>query len=52
MTDPAPGQSGEIAFGPFRLRPAEQILLEGERPVRLGSRAREILAALLSVRAR
>jgi predicted ATPase len=36
-----------IAFGPFRLLPAQQLLLEDEAPVRLGSRALEILAALV-----
>jgi DNA-binding winged helix-turn-helix (wHTH) protein len=41
---PAPS---EIAFGPFRLLPAQFLLLEGDKPVRLGSRALEILIALL-----
>jgi predicted ATPase/DNA-binding winged helix-turn-helix (wHTH) protein len=36
-----------ISFGPFRLLPTEQLLLEGDTPVRIGSRAREVLAALL-----
>jgi predicted ATPase/DNA-binding winged helix-turn-helix (wHTH) protein len=36
-----------IAFGPFRLIPAEQLLLDGNRPVRLGSRALDILLALV-----
>jgi DNA-binding winged helix-turn-helix (wHTH) protein len=36
-----------IAFGPFRLVPAERLLLEDERPVRLGSRAFDLLAALI-----
>jgi predicted ATPase/DNA-binding winged helix-turn-helix (wHTH) protein len=36
-----------VAFGPFRLFPAQQLLLEGETPVRLGSRAFEILTALV-----
>jgi DNA-binding winged helix-turn-helix (wHTH) protein len=36
-----------IAFGPFRLLPAQQLLLEGDTPVRLGSRALEILIALV-----
>jgi predicted ATPase/DNA-binding winged helix-turn-helix (wHTH) protein len=35
-----------VSFGPFRLLPAQQLLLEGETPVRLGSRALEILTAL------
>ena len=36
-----------FAFGPFRLAPAQQLLLEGEAPVRLGGRARDLLIALL-----
>jgi hypothetical protein len=28
-----------LSIGPFRLVPAQQLLLEGESPVRLGSRA-------------
>jgi predicted ATPase/DNA-binding winged helix-turn-helix (wHTH) protein len=39
--------SAYSAFGPFRLFPARQLLLEGAAPVRLGSRALEILAALV-----
>src|SRR5262245_36845764 len=37
----------EIAFGSFRLLPAQFLLLEGDKPVRLGSRALEILIALI-----
>ncbi|MBR0646923.1 ATP-binding protein [Plastoroseomonas hellenica] len=37
----------EIRFGPFRLQPERQLLLEGEKPVRIGSRALEILVALV-----
>jgi predicted ATPase/DNA-binding winged helix-turn-helix (wHTH) protein len=36
-----------ISFGPFRILPAQQVLLEGDAPVRLGSRALEILIALV-----
>lgn len=36
------------AFGPFRLLPARQLLLEGETPVRLGSRALDILITLVA----
>jgi predicted ATPase/DNA-binding winged helix-turn-helix (wHTH) protein len=36
-----------ISFGPFRLIPAQQLLLEDEIPVRLGSRAFEILIVLV-----
>jgi len=39
--------AGEIAFGPFRLVPAQRLLLEGETPVRVGTRAMEILIALV-----
>ena len=35
-----------IAFGPFRLLAKQRLLLEGDRPVRLGSRALGILIAL------
>jgi predicted ATPase/DNA-binding winged helix-turn-helix (wHTH) protein len=37
----------QFAFGPFRLLPAQELLLEGEAPVRLGGRARDLLIALL-----
>jgi predicted ATPase/DNA-binding winged helix-turn-helix (wHTH) protein len=36
-----------ILFGPYRLLAAQRLLLEGDRPVRLGSRAFDILAALV-----
>jgi predicted ATPase/DNA-binding winged helix-turn-helix (wHTH) protein len=36
-----------ISFGPFRLFSAQRLLLEGDTPVRLGSRAFDILAALV-----
>jgi DNA-binding winged helix-turn-helix (wHTH) protein len=36
-----------VAFGPFRLLPTRRLLLEGEKPVRLGSRAFDILVALV-----
>ena len=35
------------SFGPFRLHIEQRLLLEGDRPVRLGSRAFDILAALV-----
>jgi DNA-binding winged helix-turn-helix (wHTH) protein len=38
---------GAISFGPFRLLTAQRLLLEGDKPVRLGSRAFDILAALV-----
>jgi len=37
----------EVLFGPFRLLPAQFLLLEGDKPVHLGSRALEILIVLL-----
>ncbi len=36
-----------ISFGPFRLLPARRLLVERDTPVRLGSRAFDILAALV-----
>ena len=36
-----------ISFGPYRLLAAQRLLLEGDTPVRLASRAFEILAALV-----
>jgi DNA-binding winged helix-turn-helix (wHTH) protein len=44
---PGPSLDSAIAFGPFRLFPARQLLLEGEKPLRLGSRALEILKVLV-----
>ena len=37
----------EISFGPFRLLPARRLLLEHDKPVRLGSRALDLLIALV-----
>ena len=37
----------EVSFGSFRLLPAQFLLLEGDKPVLLGSRALEILIVLL-----
>jgi DNA-binding winged helix-turn-helix (wHTH) protein len=45
--NPADQAFCEIAFGPFRLLPAQFLLLEGDKSVSLGSRALEILVALL-----
>src|ERR1700728_2988694 len=36
-----------ISFGPYRLFAAQRLLLEGDKPVRLGSRAFDILTALI-----
>ena len=47
MIEPEAGLAGAISFGPFRLLPARRLLLEGDTLVPLGSRAREILLALV-----
>jgi predicted ATPase/DNA-binding winged helix-turn-helix (wHTH) protein len=39
--------AGAISFGPYRLVAAQRLLLEGDKPVRLGSRAFDILTALV-----
>jgi DNA-binding winged helix-turn-helix (wHTH) protein len=44
---PAGATAGEVSFGPFRLLPAQFLLLEGDKPVPLGSRALHILIVLL-----
>jgi DNA-binding winged helix-turn-helix (wHTH) protein len=44
---PARATTSEVSFGPFRLLPAQFLLLEGDKPVPLGSRALEILIVLL-----
>jgi DNA-binding winged helix-turn-helix (wHTH) protein len=44
-TDPL--AASEVSFGPFRLLPAQFLLLEGDKPVPLGSRALEMLIVLL-----
>jgi len=46
-TEPAGAAPIEVSFGPFRLLPTQFLLLEGDKPVHLGSRALEILIALL-----
>jgi predicted ATPase/DNA-binding winged helix-turn-helix (wHTH) protein/AraC-like DNA-binding protein len=46
VSDPAT-RAATVAFGPFRLLPTQQLLLEADRPVRLGSRAFQILIALV-----
>ena len=48
-SEPPPTAGGEraFAFGPYRLLAARRLLLEGDKPVRLGSRAFDILAALV-----
>jgi predicted ATPase/DNA-binding winged helix-turn-helix (wHTH) protein len=37
----------EISFGPFRLLPTRRLLLKDDKPVRLGSRALDLLIALI-----
>src|ERR1700735_2851312 len=41
------GRAMDVAFGPYRLLAAQRLLLEGDKPVRLGSRAFDILTALV-----
>jgi DNA-binding winged helix-turn-helix (wHTH) protein len=41
-----------VSFGPFRLVAAQRLLLEGDKPVRLGSRAFDILTAWSNMPAR
>ncbi len=49
VADPSYGGSIEhtISFGPFRLLPGRRLLLEADREVHIGSRALDILIALL-----
>jgi DNA-binding winged helix-turn-helix (wHTH) protein len=44
---PAGATAREMSFGSFRLLPAQFLLLEGDKPVPLGSRALNILMVLL-----
>ena len=41
------GQARAICFGSFQLLPAQRLLLEGNKPLRLGSRALKILISLV-----
>src|ERR1700692_3207052 len=47
MSPAVPQADDAITFGPFRLLPGQQMLLKAGKPVRLGSRALEILTALV-----
>ena len=47
LTKPTSVAPTEVSFGPFRLLPTQFLLLEGDKPVSLGSRALEILTVLL-----
>jgi len=44
---PATPTETALTFGPFELRPGQKLLLERSKPVRLGSRAFELLCALI-----
>jgi len=46
-TEPVGAAPNEVAFGSFRLFAAQFLLLEGDKPISLGSRALEILIVLL-----
>src|SRR6266403_729483 len=46
--DPPTCSGQGIAFGPFRLYPAQRVLLRAGTPLRLGSRAQEILLLLVA----
>jgi DNA-binding winged helix-turn-helix (wHTH) protein len=50
LARPTGGALANLSFGPFRLLPMQFLLLEGDKPVTLGSRALEILIALLERR--
>jgi predicted ATPase/DNA-binding winged helix-turn-helix (wHTH) protein len=48
MSTPGPTlTTDEILFGPFRLLPAQHLLFKGDQPVAIGSRALDVLIALL-----
>ena len=47
---PAGAAPAKVSFGPFCLHPTQFLLREGDKPVPLGSRALEILIALLERR--
>jgi predicted ATPase len=38
---------GEVSFASFRLRPSQQLLLDGDRPASIGARALDILITLV-----
>jgi DNA-binding winged helix-turn-helix (wHTH) protein len=50
QSGPASGALTHLSFGPFRLLPTQFLLMEGDKPVPLGSRALEILIVLLERR--
>jgi len=49
-TEPASAPPTELSFGPFRLLRTQFLLLEGDKPLPVGSRALEILIVLLERR--
>src|SRR5262245_8745978 len=49
-TGPVGAAPAKVSFGPFCLLPTQFLLQEGDKPVPLGSRALEILIALLERR--
>ena len=49
-TEPAGATPTEVSFGPFRLLRTQFLLLEGDKPLPVGSRALEILIVLLERR--
>jgi DNA-binding winged helix-turn-helix (wHTH) protein len=49
-TEPAGAAPTELSFGPFRLLRTQFLLLEGDKPLPVGSRALEILIVLLERR--
>jgi DNA-binding winged helix-turn-helix (wHTH) protein len=48
--EPAGAAPIEVSFGPFRLLPTQYLLLEGDKPVPVGSRALGVLIVLLERR--
>jgi DNA-binding winged helix-turn-helix (wHTH) protein len=50
QTRSATAAPADVSFGPFRLLSSQFLLLEGNKPVPLGSRALELLIALLERR--
>ena len=50
MIRPLVSDERTIAFGPFRLLPAQRLLQEGKKPVRLGSCALDLLIVLVEHR--
>jgi DNA-binding winged helix-turn-helix (wHTH) protein len=47
---PAAAAASDILFGPFRLLPTQFLLLDGDKAVRLGSRALQLLIVLVERR--